>query len=136
MCRSTGKPTTGEVPIRFSTYNIRNGRNGGLELEIRGISQANMDLGIFQETKVTDGTYTRGSEGYSVVATDALKRHRGGVAYFHWPAPHFAVEAVHQFGPNVVGFQLVTGAWRWYIVGCYLAPDDNSTIYRVVRALK
>ena len=95
-----------------------------------------MDLGIFQETKVTDGIYTSGSAGYSVVATDAPSRHRGGVAVFHRPAPHFAVEAVQKFGPNVIGFQLVTGARQWYIVGYYLAPNDTSTIERVVEALK
>ena len=52
-----------EVPIRFGTYNNRNGRNGGLESTLRGMSQANMYLGIFQETKFTDGIYTRESDG-------------------------------------------------------------------------
>ena len=70
MCRSTGRPTSGKVPIRFGTYNIRNGQNGGLEAELRGMSQANMDLGILQETKLTDGVYTHGSAGYNVIATD------------------------------------------------------------------
>ena len=43
---------------------------------------------------------------------------------------------MRQFGPNVVGFQLATGArWR-YIIGCYLAPKDTSTTERVVAALK
>ena len=65
------------MPIRFVTYNIRNGRNRGLESALREMSQANMDLGIFQETKVTDGIYTCGLAGYSVVATDAPSRHRG-----------------------------------------------------------
>ena len=46
------------------------------------------------------------------------------------------MEAVQKFGPNVIRFQLVTGARRWYIVGCYLAPDDTSMIERVVEALK
>ena len=100
------------------------------------MSQANMDLGIFQETKLTDGIYTCGSAGYSVVGTDATSRHRGGVAVFHRHAPHFAVEAVQQFGLNVIGFQLVTGARRWYIVGCCLSPDNTSTIERVVEALR
>ena len=27
------------------------------------------------------------------------------------------------------------GGWRWYIIGCYLAPDDARTIERVVTAL-
>ena len=40
--------TKEEMPIRFGTYNIRNRRNGGLESALRGMSQANMDLGIFQ----------------------------------------------------------------------------------------
>ena len=61
----------GTVQIRFGTYDIRNVRNGGMELALRGVSQANMDLSIYQETKVTDSIYTRGLDGYSVVATDA-----------------------------------------------------------------
>ena len=44
----TRSPTREGVPIRFGTYNIRNGRNEGLELELRGMAQANMDLVIFQ----------------------------------------------------------------------------------------
>ena len=136
MCKHTGQPTSGTVPIRFGTYNIRNGRNGGLEAALRGISQANMDLGIFQETKLTDGIYTRGLDEYSVGVTDAPSLNRGGVAISHRPAPHFVVEAVKQFGPNVIWFQLATGVQQWYIVRCYLAPDDTSTIERFVKALK
>ena len=48
--RSTRVTTRGRVLIRFGTYNIYNGRNGGLELALRGVSQANMGLGISQET--------------------------------------------------------------------------------------
>ena len=136
MCWRTGPPTSVTVPIRFGTYKIRNGRNGGLESELREMYQVNMYLGIFQETKVTDGIYIHRSAGYSVVATDAPGRHRGGVAVFHRPAPRFAVEANQKSSPNIIGFQLVTGAQQWYIVGCYLAPDDTSTVERVVEALK
>ena len=97
------------MPIRFGTYNISNGRNGGLGSEFRGMSQANMDLGIFQEKKLTNVAYTRGSAEYSVVATDAPIRHRVRVAVFYRPSPRFSVEAVQQFGPNNVGFQMATG---------------------------
>ena len=86
-------------------------------MALRGMSQANMDLGILQETKITDGIYTRGSDGYSVIATDAPSRHRGGVTLFYRSELHFVVEAVEKFGPNVLGFQLATGVRRWYIVG-------------------
>ena len=82
------------VPIRFVTYNIRNGRNGGLYSALRVMAQANMDLGIFQETKCTDGIYTRESAGYIVLATDTPIRHRVVVAVFYRPLPLFAVEAV------------------------------------------
>ena len=95
-----------------------------------------MELGIFQENKVTDGIYTSSSAGYSVVATDAPSRHRSGVVVFYRPAPHFAVEAVQQFRSNAVGFQMSTGGWRWYIVGSYLSPDNTSTIESVIASLK
>ena len=31
---------------------------------------------------------------------------------------------------------MATGAQRWYIIGCYLAPNDTSTIESVVAAIK
>ena len=43
---------------------------------------------------------------------------------------------IQQFRPNVVGFQMATGEQRWYIIRCYLAPNDTSTIESVVAALK
>ena len=70
-------------PIRFGMYKIWNSRNGGLESDPRGLSQANMDLGVFQETKVTKGIYTREYSGYKLVASEELRSHRGGVAVFY-----------------------------------------------------
>ena len=136
MCRSTGGSTQGREPIRFGTYNIQNGQNGGLESALQGMSQENLDLGIFQETKLTGGVYTHRSSGYSVVATDAPSRQRGGVAVFYQLSPRYAVEAIKQFGQNVVGFQLVMGEQQWYIIVCDLAPDNTLTIESVVTALK
>ena len=104
-------------------------------MALRGMSQANMDLGIFQETKCTDGIYTRESAGYHVVATDTPSRHRGRVTLFYRPSPLFAVEAVREYGSNVISFEVATGARRWYIIRCYLAPNETETIDRVVTAL-
>ena len=53
----------GTVSIRFVTYNICNGSNGGLELALRGVSQANMDLGIFQEKKLLTASIPAGRMG-------------------------------------------------------------------------
>jgi hypothetical protein len=40
--------------IRISTYNIRNGRQGNLESALRALQFMNVDLGILQETKISD----------------------------------------------------------------------------------
>ena len=49
--------------------------------------------------------------------------------------PHFVVEAVERFGTNVLGFQVATGERRWYIVGAYIAPEDEETMEKVVTAI-
>ena len=97
------------MPIKFGTYNIRNDRNGGLEAALRGMAQVNIDLGVFKETKCTDGVYTRASAGYCVVATDAPSRHRGRIALFYKEGADFAVEEVMPDGTNVISFEVVTG---------------------------
>ena len=124
------------MPIKFGTYNIRKGRNRGLQSALREISQANMDLGILQGKKLTDGVYNHRSDKYSIVATDALSRHCVRVTVFYWLALYFAVVAVQKFGPNIVGSHLATGERRCYIIGCYLAPDATSTIESVITTLR
>ena len=79
--------------------------------------QANVDLGIFQENKVTAGIYTWGSSGYRVVASEAPSAHSGGVAVFYCLAENFSVEALQLHGAKVARFQLASGGQRWYIVG-------------------
>ena len=94
-------------------------------MALRGMSQANMELGIFQETKLTNGVYNRRLAGYIVVATYAPIRHYSGTAVFYRLLPRYAVDIVQKFGSNVVGFHMETEERRWYIVRCYLAPDDT-----------
>ena len=63
--------------IRFGSYNICNGWNGRIESVVRGMSQANIDLGIFQETKVAGGGFTQESpEG----TRSRRPRHRSCIA--------------------------------------------------------
>ena len=57
------------------------------------------------------------------------------MALFYRPSPLFEVKAVRDYGPNVLSFEVATGARRWYIIECYLSPDDAETIERVVTAL-
>ena len=50
---------------------------------------------------------------------------------FYREGAGFAVEEVRPYGPNVLSFEVVTGRRRWYIIRCYLAPDDARTIEQV-----
>ena len=43
------------MTIRFELYKNKNGWNKGLELALMGVSQANLDLGVLQETKFRYG---------------------------------------------------------------------------------
>ena len=58
-------------------------------------------------------------------------RHRGSVALFYRDFPNFTVEAIRQFGANVIPCQLATGERQLYIVVCYLAPGDRAKIQDV-----
>ena len=132
MCRGKGQAIEiggrGRTPIRFGNYNIRDGQNGGLESALREMGQSKVDVGVFQEIKLTYGIYARGSAGYNIVATLVPRRHRNGVALFYWDSPAFAVEAIHQFGVNAIACQLATGGRCWYIIRCYVASGDDTTI--------
>ena len=143
MCQST-VISTGEGrgdrqgvvhPNRFGTYNIQNGQNGGLESALRVMSQANMDLGVLHENTLIKRTYTSESSGYRVVATKAPSTHSSGVAVFYREVEHFSVEALQTYGANVIFFHMVSGDRRWFIVGCYLAPDEAWTTEDVVAAI-
>ena len=97
---------------------------------------ANLNLVVSQETKLMGGVYTRGSVSYSVVAMYTLTRHCGVMAVFYRLSLRYVVEDIQQFSPNVFGFQLTMGEQQWCIIGCYLDPDDTSTIESVIAALK
>ena len=45
--------------LSVATYNVRSGRNGGLESACRTMSHMGVDIAVLQETKLTGGIYTR-----------------------------------------------------------------------------
>ena len=53
---------------------------------------------------------------------------------FYRKAEHFTLEALCLHGPKVASFQLAPRGKRWYVVSCYIAPDNASTIEAVVAA--
>ena len=94
-----------------------------------------MELGIFQETKLAKRIYTREYSDYKVVDTEAPITHDGGVAVFYRVSEYFSVEVLLTYGVNVVSFQLASGDRRWYIVKCYLDPEDAYTTEDAVEAI-
>ena len=89
------------------------------------MGQSNLDVGVFQDTKLTGGIYTRISDGYKFVVTPAQSQHRSGVMLFCWDPPASAVELIRQFGVNIIACQMVMVERRWYNFRCYLAPRDG-----------
>ena len=104
-------------PTRFGTYIIQNGWYGGMESALHGMSQANMDLGLFKDTNIKKSIYTREYSGYRVVTMEEPIMHSGGITVFYRAAEHFSIEALQTYGANVVNFQLASGNMWCYIVG-------------------
>ena len=127
----TPSRTDGSGTFSVATWNIRSGRNGGLESALRALEQANVDLAFLTEAKLTGGIHTRRGNGYDVIATNAMSKQRGGVALCYRKSDHFEVEETVKHGPNVMAFQLETGRRRYYVVGAYLPPSDTTTIDHV-----
>jgi hypothetical protein len=46
----------------------------------------------------------------------------------------YEIKEVELRGPNVLSFQLILGATRWYIVGCYIPPTNLTTLTHVDEA--
>ena len=68
---------------------------------LHGMLQSNVDIDVFQETKVTGGGYTRESGGYRVATMKAPRLHHGGVTVFYCKAGHFTLEEICLHRSNV-----------------------------------
>jgi hypothetical protein len=120
--------------ITMASYNIRSGCNGGLESSLRAMKLVGVDFGDLLETKLTKGVYTCWSSGYNVRATHAPSAWQRGISLFWRASDLYEVKEVEMRGPNVLSFQLVTSAARYYIVGCYIPPNDLTTLTHVKQA--
>ncbi len=98
------------------------------------MKQMGVDCGVLLETKLTKGVYTRWSSGYNVRSTHAPSKWHGGISLFWRTSGTYEIEEMELHGPNVLSFQLVLGAMRWYIIGCYIPPTDLTTLTHVDEA--
>jgi hypothetical protein len=118
----------------MASYNIQSGCNGGLESALQAMKLMGVNFGVLLETKLTKGVYTRWSSGYHVQTTHALSAWQRGISLFWRASDLYEVEEVEMRGPNVLSFLLVSGATRYYIVGCYIPPNDLTTLTHIKQA--
>jgi hypothetical protein len=93
-----------------------------------------VDFGILVETKITGGIYTCFSSGCNVFASNAVSVQQGGVALFWKPNKLYEIKEWRVCGPNVITLVVVTGVERYYAVGCYIPPNNLTTLTHVERA--
>ena len=58
-----------EKGIRVVPLNIRSGQLGGLKAALHALQKGNVDIGVLQETKLTQGIHTQHGSGYDVWET-------------------------------------------------------------------
>ncbi len=117
-----------------ASYNIQSGCNGGLESALQAMKLMGVDCGVLLETKLTKGVYTCWSSGYNIRSTHAPSKWQGGISFFWRASEMYEVEEVEIRGPNVLTIQLVLGATRWYIIRCYVSPNNLTTLMHVKQA--
>ena len=127
------KETT--ASIRFGSYNICNGCNGGLELALHRIVQVNMDMGVFHKTNSMGVICMQKPSGYHVLAYNAPSKHQGGVLVFYRNLSQFQVEEHQQFGPTFISFHLNSGKKRCYMVRCYISPINTRYIKQTTKEI-
>ena len=126
---SRTKPT-----FSVATWNIRSGRNGGLESACRALESLNVDIAFLQETKLTNGIHTRNSSGYSIVASEAPSKHKGGIALCWRENRLFELEETKFLSHHVMTFRLITGGLRYYVVGVYIPPSSVVELTHIRQA--
>ena len=109
--------------------------NACLETALQALDMVGVDLCFLTETKLTKGIYTQFPLGYRVLATNAMSHHQGGVALVYRELPYWQVESSVFRGPNVISAVIVGGNCRYWIVGAYVSPSDNTTSVHIAAAL-
>jgi hypothetical protein len=99
----------GSGSVSFTSFNIRSGRNRGLEVALRAMDQLGVDIGFLLETKLTGGIHTRYSSGYSVLALTATSVWQGGIALFWRGNNSYEVEETQIWGVNIISLHLMMG---------------------------
>jgi hypothetical protein len=113
--------------FRFITLNIRNGGYSNLNMVLRAMYQMRVDFGVLTETKITNDMYTNNCCNYTVFASHAESKFKGGIALFYRTEnTQWWIEGERAHGPNVVSCVLVSGERRWNVIGAYIPPSETN----------
>ena len=110
---------------------IWSGRVVGLESALLVLKQGNVDMGVQQETNITDGIHARQLVRYHVWETEAESRHWVGIELVWGGDARWQVEGIINFVPNVESFLLMLGLQRWYVVREYVYPNNVPAFHCV-----
>jgi hypothetical protein len=126
-------PSQAEASESFTmaSYNIQTGCKDGLESALQAMKLMGVDFGVILEIKLTKGVYTRWSSGYNVRSTHVIIAWQGGISLSWRASETYEIMEVKLRGPNVLSFQLILGATRWYTMGCYIPPTNLTTVTHV-----
>ena len=114
--------------ISIASYNVRDGRRGGLHSAVRSLKRGRVDVAFLQETKIAKAKFAaRAYRGYTIRVTPASGKNCGGVGLVYRETKRFSVENAKVVGPNVISFLLITHKKeRWHVVGGYFPPSDKE----------
>ena len=66
---------------------------------------------------------------------ESMSWYQGSTAVMWRQEEVWQIKGMTKYGPNVVSFMLTMGWKRWYVVGEYIPPNDQSSVRRVEQAL-
>ena len=131
MNRVTSAPpsTGGSGTFSVASWNIRDGRRGGLLNAAKGMADMSIGCAFLTEVKISNNKHARRAEGYEIIISRGKSDMQGGVALL-WKDKHpmFEVENVNARVRNLITFQLKTGDKRFYVMAIYIAPGCTKGV--------
>ena len=126
---STPPPTGGSGTFSVASWNIRDGRNGGLVNAAKGMADMGIGCAFLSEVKISDNKYAKRPEGYEIIISRGKSKQQGGVALL-WKDKHpmFEIENANARVRNLITFQLITGDKRFYVMAIYIAPGCRKGV--------
>jgi len=126
----------------WSTWNLRSGRNWGLQQALLDMRDMRIGLSFLTSTGFTKKAndpysdcviHSKYFEGYEVIATEANSSNQGGVAFAIYAPrgpgvvkPNYHLENVQRHGHNCMSCLYCTGIRKIPIIGAYLLPGQQG----------